>query len=146
MMITSPVFAHQQAIPAQYTCDGEDYSPALEWSHVPKEAKSLALVCEDPDASMGNWIHWLVVNIPAQCTGIPENGPLPEGALALKNSWGKTSYGGPCPPSGRHRYFFKLYALKVESLEGATAANFRQLIARYSLAQSELMGTYQRAK
>jgi len=144
MKISSPAFAHGQPIPAKFTGDGEDVSPALEWSGVPVEAKSLALVCDDPDAPMGTWIHWIVVNIPADVSGIPENGPLPPDAVEIRNSFGKTAYGGPCPPAGTHRYFFRLYALDVPKLKDVNPQNYKALISQHTIAQAELMGTYQR--
>lgn len=144
MQINSPAFQMGQPIPARFTCDGEDRSPALTWSGVPSGTKSLVLVCDDPDAPLGTWIHWIVANIPAAATGIPENGPLPAGALEIKNSFGKTAYGGPCPPGGTHRYYFRLFALDVERVEGLTLANYRTLLPSHVLAQAEWMGTYRR--
>lgn len=144
MQINSPAFQMGQPIPARFTCDGEDRSPALTWSGVPAGAKSLVLVCDDPDAPMGTWIHWIVTNIPPAAAGIPENGPLPEGAVEIKNSFGRTSYGGPCPPSGVHRYYFRLYALDAERIEGLTLNNYRSLLLSRALAQAEWMGTYRR--
>lgn len=144
MQISSPAFQTGESIPARFTCDGEDRSPALTWSGVPAGAKSLVLVCDDPDAPMGIWIHWIVANIPPAAIGIPENGPLPEGAVEIKNSFGRTSYGGPCPPSGTHRYYFRLYALDAERIEGLSLNNYRSLLPSHALAQAEWMGTYRR--
>jgi Raf kinase inhibitor-like YbhB/YbcL family protein len=144
MEISSPAFTQGKPIPSKYTCDGENISPALKWAGIPAKAKSLALVCDDPDAPRGNWVHWIIVNIPVSVIGIPENGTLPSGACEIINNFGQTKYGGPCPPSGTHRYFFKLYALDTDELKGATSANFRDLITRHTLVQVELMGTYKR--
>jgi Raf kinase inhibitor-like YbhB/YbcL family protein len=144
MQINSPAFQMGQPIPSRYTCDGENLSPALTWSGVPPGAKSLALICDDPDAPMGTWVHWIVATIPPVAAGIPENGPLPTGAVEIRNSFGKTAYGGPCPPSGTHRYFFRLYALDVERVEGLTLANYRTLLPPHAVAQAEWMGTYRR--
>ncbi|MEW6515441.1 MAG: YbhB/YbcL family Raf kinase inhibitor-like protein [candidate division FCPU426 bacterium] len=144
MKISSPAFQTGQPIPARYTCDGEDLSPALSWSGVPAGAKSLAMICEDPDAPMGTWVHWIVINILPAASGIPESGPLPAGAVEVKNSFGKTAYGGPCPPGGTHRYFFRLYALDTERLDTLTLANYRTQLQPHILAQAEWMGTYRR--
>lgn len=109
MKLVSPVFEHQQKIPAKYTCKGENISPPLEFIDVPQNAKGLVLIVDDPDAPAGTWIHWIVFNIPISVSSIAENSK-PEGTLGV-TSFGKPGYGGPCPPSGTHRYFFKLYAL-----------------------------------
>lgn len=144
MKISSPDFAQGQPIPARFTCDGEDVSPALNWSGIPSQAKSLALVCDDPDAPMGTWVHWVVINLPVQTPGLPAGGPLPKGAVQVRNDFRKPDYGGPCPPNGTHRYFFKLYALGTDRLEGLTRSNFAAEIERHALAKAELMGTYRR--
>jgi Raf kinase inhibitor-like YbhB/YbcL family protein len=144
MEITSMAFTQGKSIPAKFTCDGENISPALNWANLPANAKSLALVCDDPDAPRGIWVHWIVVNIPISATGIPENGPLPTGAYEIINSFGQKKYGGPCPPNGTHRYFFKLYALDVADLKGSKLANFKDLIDKHTMAQTELMGTYRK--
>lgn len=144
MQITSPAFQYGESIPSKYTCDGEDVSLPLAWSGVPDGAKSLALVCEDPDAPMGTWIHWIVLNLPPGTTALPENGPLPAGAVQITNSFGKIQYGGPCPPGGTHRYFFKLYALDVATLDGLTRDNYETILIKHTLIRVELMGTYQR--
>jgi len=109
MKISSPVFENQQTIPPKYSCIGEDVNPPLEFSEVPQNAKSLALVLEDPDATSGNWVHWIVFNIAPSVGGVGENSK-PDGVEGM-TSFGRPGYGGPCPPSGTHRYFFKLYAL-----------------------------------
>lgn len=144
MKISSPAFGLGQPIPSRFTCDGEDVSPALAWSGVPSSAKSLTLVCDDPDAPAGTWTHWIVSAIPPAAAGIPENGPLPAGAVEITNSFGRTAYGGPCPPGGTHRYFFRLYALDVERIGGLTLSNYRTLLPQHAVAQAEWMGTYRR--
>src|SRR5436190_15720882 len=117
MTITSPVFRHEGAIPARHTCEGDDVSPPLVLGGVPTAAKSFALVVDDPDAPdpaapKRVWVHWVLYNIPANATHLPEAvGNLAAGTCEGTNDWNRTGYGGPCPPIGRHRYFFKLYAL-----------------------------------
>lgn len=131
-------------IPSQFTCDGPDISPHLEWSEAPKETKSFALIVDDPDAPVGTWVHWLVCDIPPNVKSIPRNS-LPRGARQVKNDFGKVEYGGPCPPSGTHRYFFKLYALKVEKLEGVTdKRSFYKKVEENKIAEAVLMGKYKR--
>ena len=144
MKLTSPAFTHNGAIPSEYTCDGSDLSPPLEISDVPSNAKSLVLINDDPDAPVGTWDHWIVFNIPSSIEDIPK-GTEPKGT-AGRNSWGRTGYGGPCPPSGTHRYFFKLYALDTELnlQEGATKKDLERAMQGHIIAQAELMGTYKR--
>ena len=131
-------------MPSEYTCDGDDLSPPLSISDVPSNAKSLALVMDDPDAPAGTWDHWVVFNIPAATKEIPK-GTEPKGTKG-KNSWGRTGYGGPCPPSGTHRYFFKLYALDtaLNLPEGAAKKELERAMQGHVVAQAELMGTYKR--
>jgi hypothetical protein len=146
--ITSPAFAPGQLIPSKYTCDGQDISPPLQWSDIPADTKSLALIMDDPDAPVGTWDHWLVFNLPPDLAGLPEKASKPKEASDGKNSWGRLGYGGPCPPRGVHRYFFKLYALDT-TLALAQGANKGQLLsamAGHILTQAELMGTYSRKK
>jgi Raf kinase inhibitor-like YbhB/YbcL family protein len=119
MKLTSAAFGENQAIPRIYTCEGKDLSPPLVWTGVPANAKSLALIVDDPDAPdpaapRMTWVHWVLYNIPVAASGLPEGvaaSALPKGALEGLNDWQRTGYGGPCPPIGRHRYFHKLYAL-----------------------------------
>lgn len=144
MRIISPDFEPDQPIPAVFTCEGKDISPALVWENIPDGTKSLALICEDPDAPRGLWVHWIVVNIPADCRGIPQGGPLPKGSLEIRNDFGRTAWGGPCPPSGTHRYFFKLFALNVSKLEKITRRNYAVEIKKHLLAEARVMGTYRR--
>jgi Raf kinase inhibitor-like YbhB/YbcL family protein len=146
----SPAFEHKTKIPARYTCSAEDTSPELQWRDVPDGVQSFALIMDDPDAPVGTWVHWILYNIPGESTGLPEgfgkNEELADGAIHGKNSGGKTYYNGPCPPSGMHRYFFKLYALDVtlDLPEGATKPEVLKAIQGHMLGMSELMGTYSR--
>ena len=144
MKLTSPAFENKQEIPSEYTCDGSDTSPELNIADVPENAKSLVLICDDPDAPVGIWDHWVVFNIPTDTTKIAK-GTEPSG-VAGKNSWGKTGYGGPCPPSGTHRYFFKLYALDttLDLKEGSDKKDIESAMKGHVIAQAELMGTYSR--
>ncbi len=142
--ITSQDFTHNQLMPAIHTCDGNNISPQLSWSGAPEGTKSFALSCIDPDAPRGDFIHWLVYNIPVSAKGIPRGGPLPEGAAEVANDFGIRSYGGPCPPSGTHRYCFTLYALKTEKLTGLTKENFIKKVRENQLATAQLIGRYKR--
>ena len=146
--LSSSAFANGQSIPAKYSCIGRDFSPPLEWSEPPAGTKSLALIVDDPDAPAGTWVHWVLYNIPASAREWPENTPkdaeLPNGALQGRNSGRQIGYNGPCPPSGTHRYFFKLYALDTMLNLGSGAGKDELLNAMqgHILAQSELMGTF----
>ena len=149
--LTSPAFAEGQAIPVKHTGQGDDASPALKWAEVPAGAKSLALICDDPDAPMGTWVHWVVYGLPANVTELAENTPaaehLPNGARQGLNDFRRIGYGGPMPPAGRpHRYFFKLYALDTEIAlkPGAKKADLLKAMEGHILAEGQLMGTYQR--
>lgn len=144
--ITSPAFETGQIIPQKYSCKGEDISPPLAWANPPEGTQSFALICDDPDAPGKTWDHWIVYNLSGETDALPENASvrLPEGALHGKNSWGRNDYGGPCPPSGTHRYFFKLYALDatLSLKEGSTKPELLKAMEGHLLAQSEIMGTY----
>ena len=152
--ITSSAFEHQGAIPRRYTCDGDDVSPALHWSGVPEGTRSLALIVDDPDAPdpaapRMTYVHWVLYNLPADSTGLAEAiapEQLPDGTGQGVNDWGRTGYGGPCPPIGRHRYFHKLYALDTQlgGLRRPTKAQLEAAMQGHILAQAELVGTYQR--
>jgi Raf kinase inhibitor-like YbhB/YbcL family protein len=149
--LTSPAFRHGDVIPREHTCDGDDLSPALSWSEVPLERRSLALVCDDPDAPRGTWIHWVLYNLPAESAelspGIPTIPELPSGARQGRNDSGDIGYGGPCPPPGKpHRYYFRLYALDIMlSLpHGVSRAELDRAMADHILDQATLMGVYQR--
>lgn len=145
MKIESPAFQHNQPLPAKFTCDGQNINPPLVFSEVPVETKSLVLIMDDPDAPMGTWVHWTVWNISPQIKEIAENS-LPPGAVEGITSFGKPGYGGPCPPSGTHRYFFKLYALDTTlTLEPSTdKQTLEKALEGHLLAQAELIGLYSR--
>lgn len=147
MELTSTAFSHQQMIPSQYTCDGDNISPPLSWNNVPKNTRSLVLIVDDPDAPHGTWDHWILFNIPPHVTSLVKNvSVLPGGAKEGVNSWGKTGYGGPCPPSGVHRYIFALYALdNVLSFDDTpTKKRIIQAIDGHVIAQATLIATYER--
>ena len=148
--ISSPSFAKAGAIPLDFSCDGRDISPALTWTEPPAGTQSFALIMDDPDAPMGTWVHWIVFNIPASSRNLTEAVPtdpqLSDGSLQGKTSAGSNGYHGPCPPSGTHRYFFKLYALDA-TLSISTNADKKELLAAmegHILANAELMGTFSR--
>lgn len=144
MKIESPDFKEGKPIPSEFTCDGANISPALVFKDVPEEAKSLALIMDDPDAPMGTFVHWVVWNIPPDTKKVSkgEKVSYPQG----RNDFGKLRYGGPCPPSGTHRYFFKLYALDVMlGLKEATKAELEEAMENHVVAEAKLMGTYQRS-
>lgn len=144
MALTSPAFNHGDPIPSKFSCDGEDISPELDWFGTPEGTVSLALIMDDPDAPVGTWVHWVVFNLPMDLSGLREG--MTGVGLDGSNSWNRTGYGGPCPPSGTHRYFFKLYALDLAlDLEaGADKAAILDAMAGHILGQAELMGTYTR--
>jgi Raf kinase inhibitor-like YbhB/YbcL family protein len=144
MQIQSQDFAAGQHIPGDCTCDGKDLSPQLSWSDFPAETKSFAISCMDPDALGGNWIHWLVVGIPPYVNTFVKGMNMDGHGIELANDFGKTSYGGPCPPEGEHRYVFTVYALDTMELPGITKENFVDLVEKHSLDQAELTGLYSR--
>jgi hypothetical protein len=146
MELKSSSFDHNSDIPSKYTCDGRDISPPLSISGVPEKAESLALIVDDPDAPMGTWDHWILWNISPRTRRF-EEGNAPEGAIRGMNSFKKLSYGGPCPPSGKHRYFFKLYALdtKLQLKEGANKEELQRAMEGHVLDQAVLIGLYRRA-
>lgn len=145
MKIESEAFSNNQFIPKKYTCDGEDINPPLKISEVPQGTKSLVLIVDDPDAPMGTWVHWTVWNIPPDISDIPEN-TVPQGAIEGMTDFGRPGYGGPCPPSGVHRYFFKLYALDttLELDSSATKRDLEKAMEGHILEKAELIGLYQR--
>jgi len=152
IQLTSPVFQASGSIPVKYTCDGEDISPPLQWNNLPEETKSLALICEDPDAPHGNWCHWVIYNIPATTSELTEAVPAMEelnnGAKQGINDFKRVGYGGPCPPQehGAHRYFFKLFALDTKFDQAINSREeLRSAMTGHILAEGELIGTYQRA-
>jgi hypothetical protein len=152
--IHSTAFAPGGAIPVKYTCEGRDISPPLAWSNVPKGTKSLVLVVDDPDAPdpkapKMTWVHWVLANLPADSTGLAEGvspAALPKGTIEGTNDWGRTGYGGPCPPIGRHRYFHKLYALDLElkGLGNPTKAELEAAMKGHVIAHAALVGTYEK--
>jgi len=154
--LSSAAIPHNGEIPAEYTCDGADISPALEWSGVPAGTRSLVLIVDDPDATTPQeptrvWVHWTLYNLPPAGTGLAkgvEPHDLPPGTLQGRNNWGRTGYGGPCPPSGRHRYFFKLYALDtaLPDLGEPAKAGLLRSMEGHVLDRAEFVGTYQRVR
>ena len=156
LKLTSQAFVHQGDIPSLYTCDGKDVSPPLAWSGIPTGTQSLVLIVDDPDAPdpanpRMTWVHWILFNMPSTVTELQEGIPptdLPEGTGQGLNDWHRTGYGGPCPPVGRHRYFFKLYALDIVLAEKRTPgkAQLEKLMQDHILAQSELIGLYERKR
>jgi Raf kinase inhibitor-like YbhB/YbcL family protein len=154
LTLRSPAFVHGAEIPRRHTCDGEDAAPALEWSGAPPQTKSFALIVDDPDAPdpanpKTTWVHWVLYDLPASAGGLPAGGsPLPGGTREGKNDWKRTGWGGPCPPIGRHRYFFKLYALgtTLGDLGTPVKGDVERAMRGQILDRAELMGTYQRGK
>ena len=150
MDLMSPAFSDGEMIPKKYTCDGADVSPPLEWSLVPSGTKSVALICDDPDAPMGPWVHWVYYDIPPETKRLPESiAPEKHTANGGKqgiNDFRKIGYGGPCPPGGTHRYFFKLYALDalLNLSPGATKKELLKAMEGHILGEAELMGKYKR--
>jgi len=150
--IESDAFKYGEIIPVKYTCDGEDISPPLRWENIPEGTKSLVLICDDPDAPMGTWDHWILFNIPPDVKELPEGikplEKLENGAIHGKNSWKKLGYGGPCPPFGTHRYFFKIYALDtvLDLKPGATKKEILKAMEGHIIGCGELMGKYKRGK
>jgi Raf kinase inhibitor-like YbhB/YbcL family protein len=153
LKITSSAFEHQGAIPRKYTCQGEDASPPLAWSGLPNGTQSLALIVDDPDAPdpaapKRVWVHWVLYDMAPTEPGLPEGAKQPPaGARNGKNDWGRTGYGGPCPPIGRHRYFHKLYALDtlLGDLGAPNKASLEKAMRGHILGQAELIGTYQKS-
>ncbi len=153
LVIESSAFGEGQKIPPVYTCDGRDISPPLNWSGVPAETKSLALILDDPDAPdppapKRTWVHWILYNLPASLSGLPAAVriiALPAGTRQGVNDWKDTKYSGPCPPIGRHRYFFKLYALDtvLPDLKRPTKGRLEEAMRGHVIAQATLIGTYQ---
>lgn len=144
--ITSPAFEHEAGIPEMYTCQGQEVSPPLQWAAPPPETKSWVLIMDDPDAPMGTWDHWLLYNLPPETRQLEEGiATLPQGTLVGRNSSGENAYQGPCPPGGgRHRYFFKLYALDTRlDLEGGVKKSVLETAMQgHIVAQGELIGIY----
>jgi Raf kinase inhibitor-like YbhB/YbcL family protein len=151
IQLTSPVFENGKPIPVKYTCDGDDVSPELKWGNLPEGTRSIALICDDPDAPMGTWVHWVLFDLPVEVTGLPEAIPgtetLDNGATQGMTNFKRVGYGGPCPPPGKpHRYFFKLYAVdKMLGLSsGADKGEVLSAMEGHVLGEGQLMGTYGR--
>ncbi|WP_428624354.1 YbhB/YbcL family Raf kinase inhibitor-like protein [Sedimenticola sp.] len=156
LTLTSSAFENGQAIPRPYSCEGEDTSPPLSWQSLPGTTRSLVLIVDDPDAPdpkapKMTWVHWLLYDLPPTTTGLPEHTTteqLPSGTREGINDWHRTGYGGPCPPIGRHRYFFKLYALDrlLGDLHNPSKAELENAMQGHIIAQAQLMGTYQKQR
>jgi Raf kinase inhibitor-like YbhB/YbcL family protein len=151
LQLTSTAFTNGQPIPARHTADGQDVSPALQWAGMPPATKSLALICDDPDAPAGTWVHWVIYDLPPSAAGLSEGTPksaeLANGARQGVNDFKRTGYGGPAPPAGKaHRYFFKLYALDLEPnlKAGLTKQDLLKAMEGHILGEGQLVGTYQR--
>ena len=156
LKLSSPAFRNGGEIPVLYTCDGKDLSPPLTWSNLPEGTQSLVLIVDDPDAPdpaapKMTWVHWILYNLPRAAGGLPEaatSAKLPAGTSEGVNDWRRGGYGGPCPPIGRHRYFFKLYALDsvMPDLHRPTKRKLEKAIEGHILAEATLRGTYQRRR
>lgn len=151
LQLKSPDFSSGAAIPKQFTCEGADLSPALQWSDPPPDTQSFALIADDPDAPVGTWVHWVLYDLPPNLRSLPQNYPKteqsPDGSRHGRNDFKRIGYNGPCPPPGKpHRYFFKLYALdtKLNLEPGATKKNVERAMQGHILAQGEYMGRYSR--
>jgi Raf kinase inhibitor-like YbhB/YbcL family protein len=150
IIISSTAFEDGDMIPRDHTCDGRDISPPLAWTGVPEGTKSLAIICDDPDAPMGTWVHWVLFNIPATANGLPRGIPadrvLENGAIHGINDFRRLGYGGPCPPGGTHRYYFKIYALDTELVQepGLSKAKLLKAMDGHIMAEGQLMGRYKR--
>lgn len=139
MKLSSNAFTNGGMIPSKFTCKGENVNPELRWSDIPNGTKSLALIVDDPDAPVGTWVHWLVKDIAADVTEIKEDS-VP--GTQVRNDFGKEDYGGPCPPSGTHRYLFRLYALDVETFEASGKRDFYKKVEEHKIGEAALMGRY----
>jgi Raf kinase inhibitor-like YbhB/YbcL family protein len=151
MKIESSAFNNEEMIPSKFTCDGENILPQLSWNDFPKETKTFALIVDDPDAPGGTFVHWVVYNIPSNVTSFPEgitSSNLPSVSKQATNHFGDDNYGGPCPPSGIHRYYFKLYALdsEVNLKTGGGKRDLLKAMEGHILAEAQLMGKYERKK
>lgn len=148
--VRSPQFREGERIPARFTCKGRNISPDLSWDNIPVETRSFVLLVEDPDASDGTWVHWVLYNIPPTTRRLPANisgdGELSSGALNGKNDFGELGYGGPCPPSGQHHYYFRLYALDtvLKLKPGRARAEVVKAMKGHVLAEGALMGVVEK--
>lgn len=143
LTVTSTAFDAGDAVPVRFTCDGADTSPPLHWRHVPKDAEALALVVDDPDAPGGTWTHWVVLDMPVT-TRVSHRSKVPKGGVQAENSWGDAAYGGPCPPSGTHRYRFKVYALDGPTglAEGASLDDALAAVDEHAIERGKLVAHY----
>ena len=141
MKLISQDLKNQEIIPNRFTCDGENINPELSWNDAPENVKSFALIIDDPDAPGKTWVHWILIDIQKNVRNIKQNSIV---GKQLKNDFGRFNYGGPCPPSGTHRYFFKLYALNIEKLENADEKNVYDLIEKHKIDEAVLVGRYKR--
>jgi len=156
LKLSSPAFADEHTIPVLFTCDGKDVSPPLNWSAPPAGTRSLVLIADDPDAPdpaapQMTWVHWVLYNLPPAAGGLPEavtSAKLPPGTLEGLNDWKRIGYGGPCPPIGRHRYYFRLYALDttLPDLRRPGRTKLGKAMEGHVLTEVTLMGTYQRRR
>jgi Raf kinase inhibitor-like YbhB/YbcL family protein len=153
IQLSSAAFTHGSTIPRDHTCEGANLSPELAWSGVPLERRSLALICDDPDAPKGTWVHWVLYNLPGETVelsrGVPGLPELPSGARQGRNDSGEIGYSGPCPPPGKpHRYYFRLYALDIMLTlpHGVSRAELERAMTDHILGQGTLMGVYQRGR
>ncbi len=155
LKLTSTAFTNGEAIPSKYTCEGKDISPPLKWEGVPSQARSLVLIMDDPDAPdpkapKMTWVHWVLYNIPWDAAGLPEDvkAGIPPGTETGLNDWNKTDYGGPCPPTGRHRYFHKLYALDkvLQGMHKPNKLQVEEAMEGHIIAQTELVGTFKKSR
>ena len=148
--VSSSAFQEGGMIPAKYTCDGDDLSPPLQWADVPEGARSIALICDDPDAPMGTWVHWVMWNVPPSvgdlAEGVPPKPELPDGSRQGISDFGRPGYGGPCPPSGTHRYYFTIYALDatLDLPASARKADLVKAMKGHVVAEGQLMARYRR--
>jgi Raf kinase inhibitor-like YbhB/YbcL family protein len=153
LVLSTPAFRDGEPVPPKHTCEGEDLSPSLTWTGVPVDTRGFALICDDPDAPRGTWVHWLIWDLPSDAVelgeGVPPNPELPSGARQGLNDSGEIGYGGPCPPPGKpHRYFFRLFALdsKLNLPPGAGRSELEQAMEGHVLGEGTVMGTYERRK
>jgi len=153
VQVTSSAFKEGGSIPSKYTCDGQNVSPTLSWNTIPDGTKSIALIADDPDAPRGTWVHWVLYGLPPSLRELPEHVPASESILGNggrqgMTDFGKIGYGGPCPPSGTHRYYFKVYALDsdLHPNPGLTKAQLLKAMEGHILAQGQLMGKYSRSR
>ena len=140
MKLISNDFKQNELMDKKFSYRGDNLSPHLKWEEATADTKSFALSCNDPDAPVGDWIHWYVINIPSNISEIPQGGPVP--GEEIQNDFRQTGYGGPAPPSGTHRYFFKILALDVEKLEGVSKGNFKEKVSEHTIESAEIIGLY----